>query len=40
MEISISNDTTRPDLCNECEGNCGPENSTSTECQAENAYSG
>lgn len=40
MEIAVSNDVLDPDYCNECEGVCGSENSTSTECQAEHAYGG
>lgn len=32
MEISMGG------LCNACEGNCGPEFSTSEECQAEDVY--
>jgi hypothetical protein len=38
MEIAISNDTSKPDYCNACEGKCGPEHDTSGECQAEHAY--
>lgn len=38
MEIAISSDITKPDYCNACEGNCGPEFSTFAECQAEGAY--
>ena len=38
MEIAISNDVTNPDYCNACEGECGPENTLSSECQAEGAY--
>lgn len=34
MEIAISSDANKPEYCNACEGNCGPENTTSTECQA------
>jgi hypothetical protein len=35
MEISISSDITKPELCSACEGNCGPEFSISLECEAE-----
>jgi len=38
FEVAISNDVTSPDLCNACEDTCGPENSTSSECQADGAY--
>ena len=38
MEIAISNDMANPDYCHDCEGNCGPENTLSTECQAPHAY--
>lgn len=38
FEIVVSNDMARPDYCDECEGNCGPEHSLSEECQAEGAY--
>lgn len=38
MEIAVSNDVTKPDYCNACEGVCGPEHSTSEECQAPHAY--
>lgn len=34
MEIAISSDVTKPELCSACEGNCGPAFSTSLECQA------
>jgi len=40
MEIAVSNDVTKPDYCNACEGACGPEYSLSAECQAEGAYGG
>jgi len=40
MEIAVSNDVTKPDFCNACEGECGPDNTLSTECQAEGAYGG
>lgn len=35
MEIAVSGDTAKPDYCSACEGACGPEHTTSTECQAE-----
>ncbi len=40
MEIAVSNDVNKPDYCNACEGECGPENTLSSECQAEGAYGG
>ena len=40
LVIAISNDVNKPDYCNACEGECGPEYSLSAECQAEGAYGG
>lgn len=35
FEIAISDDITKPDYCNMCEGKCGPEYATSGDCQVE-----
>ena len=38
FEIVVSEDMADPDYCDNCAGHCGPERSTSSECQAETAY--
>jgi hypothetical protein len=40
FEIVVSNDMAKPDYCDDCKDECGPENSTFAECQAQKAYGG